>query len=147
MGLGFETTHEISRKFRGGDQTSLEQCDWHGAGQWLRARDRRALCGFPYGFMVYYFRHLIPDLKVVCVHRRKDEWLKAVGPGNIKTSTSFPTGTKSMAHFWEIYEHLMLSVTPPVLHLAMEELDNCKPMLQSFLSDEVIEGGLYVKIK
>lgn len=130
--LGFETIHEHTRKFRGEQKSFLEDCHWNDAAQWLTG-DNRALCGFPYGFMVYYLRHRVQELRVICVHREKDNWLKSVGKSEVGNATSWPRGLKSIEEYWEIYEHLMLSVTSPVLRLTMKDLDGCKPTVKQFV--------------
>lgn len=125
--LGYESIHEVSRKFREGKY--IEDCDWEGAGDWLSQKDKkRALCGFPYGMMVHYLRHRIPGLHVVCVHRDKASWLVSSG-GNVKVGSaqSYPMNLRDKEHYWELYEHLMWSIAPPVLHLEMKDLNTCKP--------------------
>jgi len=64
-----------------------------------------------------------------------DKWLHSVkqsGMG-VDKSESFPSGLRDKQHYWEIYEHLMLSISDPVLHLTMEDLNDCKPRVTGFL--------------
>jgi len=125
--------HEASGQHRKGRY--VEECDWHGAAKWLIEKDNRALCGFPYGLMVHYLRHRVLDLRVICVRRDKETWLQSVGKAAVDKSMSWPRNIQSKEHYWQIYENLMLSVTPPVLHLTMGDLDDCKPRVEAFISE------------
>lgn len=133
--LAFDAIHEGDPRgtFTGGKY--VDDCDWEGALAWLQKMDRRALVGFPYGFMVYYFRHHIPDLRVICVHREEDDWEKSQSK-YVKTAagaTGWPRGMKNFKQYWTLYEHLMASISPPVLHLDMKDLNKCKSRIAEFV--------------
>ena len=130
--FGFEVIHEISKKFRDGKY--LEDCDWEGAANWLNEKDRRVLCGYPYGFMIYYLRHVVGDVRVICVHRPLEQWKVRGSSGPIDKAASYPRGLTSHEHYWNIYENLMNSVTPPVLHLEMKDLNSCSTRVREFIS-------------
>lgn len=133
-GLGFYVVHEMNRMFRGGGDIST--CDWEGAGDFLVKDPANALVGFPYGLMVHYLRYRIPDLPVICVHRKLEAWLKATGGNdNITGAMSYPRNLRDKTHYWELYEHLMLSVAPPVLHMEMEDLNDAKALIKAFLAE------------
>ena len=133
--MGYEVTHEMTGKFRGPAGSSLEQCDWQGAAKWLKGADHRILCGFPYGFMVDYLRHHIPGLRVICVCRSKKAWMASgATSGVIESTTSYPAGIESYEQYWDIYTHLMFSITPPILQLNMADLNECQPRIEEFLS-------------
>ena len=112
----------------------LENCDWVASGDWLAGRSNRALVGFPYGFMVYYLRHRVSRLPVICMHREKDEWLESTKGKvwRVDLAESWPLGVNSLEEFWEIYHHLMKSIPSPVLHLNLEELSSSVGKVRGF---------------
>jgi hypothetical protein len=136
--MEIETIHESSGSFRGQRHTKLEDCDWVAAGEWITG-DRRALCGYPYGFMVHYLRTRVRGLNVICVHRDKASWMISCGAYDpeervtLETTTSYPEGLSSLEHYWDIYEHLMWSVPDPVLHLEMDDLSDAKPLIEEMM--------------
>jgi hypothetical protein len=132
LSLGFESLHESSMMFLNGKY--IHNCLWENAATWLEEKDNRALSGFPYGLMVAYLRYKIPKLQVICVHRSKHEWTNSRSAmGWMPSRASFwPEGLRDKEHYWDIYESLMQSVAPPVLHLKMKELDDCKPQVKQF---------------
>jgi hypothetical protein len=69
------------------------------------------------------------------MHRPFDDWLVGMGGKlGIAGVRSFPRNTKDKKHYWEMYEGLMASVAPPVLHLNMADLNESTGKIKEFLS-------------
>ena len=135
--MGYCAVHEHSGRWRA--EKYIDECDWEGAAEWLGGGQLRALSGFPYGLMVHYLRYKIPDLRVIAVHRPYDEWVKSAGRKDgtkVGGARGWPRNLRDKEHYWGLYEHLMLSVAPPVLHLTMAELNDCKPLVDKFVGFE-----------
>ena len=113
----------------------LEYCDWSAAGDWLADKGGRALVGYPYGFMVYYLRHRVPKLPVICLHRSKAEWVSSAKRKvwRVDLAQSWPLGIHSLEEFWEIYNHLMWSIPSPVLHIELDDLSGSVSRIRGFL--------------
>lgn len=75
-----------------------------------------ALVGYPFIAFVDDFRAILPEMKVICLHRDKEEFVVSAKKAWRDQRQGLPL-KENLDDYWERYEALMKAIPEPVLHL------------------------------